>query len=385
MSAAADKELLAAAAEPRWGGTGDGANRGGQTLDASFEIKTLTVPEGLDGAGVRTSDLSRVRALVREHGYCIVEGHDCREEHDAAHAAASIWGGDLLAAPGACEVRDGAVGDDGLASEEPGVRIVAPHSDGFAYGDALPDYFMLSCAVHSEGGGENFLVDGLKVLEAIDADPETRWAAEALRSRPIDQTEAAKRPSISTVVQQTPGGRLMFRHLPFLQTAWGGSDDFESDTKMLRIFHGFTARQAASPDALWLKLKAGEAVVIDNYRMFHGRAPYALAAGAPDRMLWRQWIWSSESKTGLPSGPLYSDSRFADEAFLELEQADLDKLAEMPLEELKLVHEENRQASELGHRNLIPGSKGAVHGATGGQQISPQTSSQFTVKQSSKL
>jgi hypothetical protein len=63
-------------------------------------------------------------------------------------------------------------------------------SDGFAYGDQLPDYFLLACHTASDSGGENYLVDGLKVLELIDSDPVTSWAADALRSRKIDQTEA---------------------------------------------------------------------------------------------------------------------------------------------------------------------------------------------------
>ena len=99
----------------------------------------------------------------------------------------------MLAAPPACEVRDGAVGDDGLKKTDPGNRLIGPHSDGFAYGDHLPDYFILACHTASNEGGENFLVDGLKVLDLIDSDPATSWAAEALRSRKIDQTEAGKR------------------------------------------------------------------------------------------------------------------------------------------------------------------------------------------------
>ena len=108
-----------------------------------------------------------------------------------------------------------------------------------------------------------------------------------------------------------------------------------------------TAAQAAGPDAAWLKLEAGDAVVIDNYRMFHGRAPYS----SGDRMLWRQWVWSTDSAHGVPGGPLYSDSRFADEAFLQLGQEELDELAALPLSELRLINQENREGATLGRRN----------------------------------
>ena len=162
-------------------------------------MESIRAPAAI-GAGVRTADPSAVRALVREHGYCVVEGHDCSAEQSAARLAGEIWGSDLLAAPGACEVRDGAVGDDGPAQEEAGARVIGVHSDGFAYGDSLPDFFLLACVAHSDSGGENFLVDGTKVLADIEADAATRWAVEALRMRPIDQTEAGKRPSISPIL-----------------------------------------------------------------------------------------------------------------------------------------------------------------------------------------
>lgn len=318
----------------------------------------VTVPSDVSGA-VRTADLSAVRSLVKVHGYAIVRGHKCDTAAAASALAEGIWEADLLAAPEACEVRDGAVGDDGLRDEDPGGRLLGPHSDGFAYGDHLPDYFLLACHTASEAGGENYIVDGLKVLEHIDSDPATRWAADALRSRKIDQTELAKRPSISSIVQQTPAGRVMLRHLPFLQQPWAQSDDVTRDAEMISIFHEATAIVAAGPDTPWLKLEAGEALVLDNYRMFHGRAPYKNS----DRLLWRQWVWTAESKDGKPSGrgglPLHSDSRFADEAFLELSEAQQAELATLSLDELRKKHEDNRVGAEIGHRNAIPGRTGA--------------------------
>ena len=163
-----------------------------------------------------------------------MRGHECTSAEGARELAASIWQEDLLAAPPACEVRDGAVGDDGLKKEDPGNRLIGPHSDGFAYGDHLPDYFILACHTASNEGGENFLVDGLKVLDLIDSDPTTAWAAEALRSRKIDQTEAGKRPSVSSIVQQTQSGRVMMRHLPFLQQPSAQSDDHARDAEKER-------------------------------------------------------------------------------------------------------------------------------------------------------
>eukprot|EP01050_Picozoa_sp_SAG11_P004211 SAG11_NODE_262_length_11529_cov_12.277603_7_plen_292_part_00 len=225
------------------------------------EISSLcpVPPPTLDRGGVvRTSCPQAVRALVRKHGYCVVDGQSCANEHDTQRLAAAIWSTDLLAAPGACEVHDGAVGDDGLAQDDPGARLLGPHSDGFAYGDALPDFFLLACAEQSSAGGENFLVDGMEVLADIGADRSKAWAVGALQTRPIEQTEPGKRPAISPIVKLCEGGRLMFRHLPSLQKAWVGSDDAVRDQAMVGIFHEATARLAAGASAKWLKLSAGD-------------------------------------------------------------------------------------------------------------------------------
>eukprot|EP01050_Picozoa_sp_SAG11_P004210 SAG11_NODE_262_length_11529_cov_12.277603_6_plen_76_part_00 len=48
---------------------------------------------------------------------------------------------------------------------------------------------------------------------------------------------------------------------------------------------------------------------------------------------------------GVPNGPLFSDSRFADEAFLSLAAPELESLATMPLAELRAIHAQNRQAA----------------------------------------
>ena len=46
------------------------------------------------------------------------------------------------------------------------------------------------------------------------------------------------------------------------------------------------------------KLHAGDVVVVDNYRMMHGREAYADL----DRLMWRVWVWTTAS-FGVPGGP----------------------------------------------------------------------------------
>ncbi|CAJ1448843.1 unnamed protein product [Effrenium voratum] len=65
---------------------------------------------------------------------------------------------------------------------------------------------------------------------------------------------------------------------------------------MLAIYH--EAIQKAADRAERVFLRPGDALVVDNYRMFHGRDPYT----DPRRLLWRCWIWTTASR-GLPEVP----------------------------------------------------------------------------------
>lgn len=55
-----------------------------------------------------------------------------------------------------------------------------------------------------------------------------------------------------------------------------------------------------------LKLAPSQAVVVDNYRMLHGRD----ACTDLNRLLWRVWIWTSEN-LDVPDMALHSDTRYA--------------------------------------------------------------------------
>jgi alpha-ketoglutarate-dependent taurine dioxygenase len=48
-----------------------------------------------------------------------------------------------------------------------------PHTDGYMYGDNYPDYLILLTEQSGENGGENFVVDGHRVLDRLSKDPAT--------------------------------------------------------------------------------------------------------------------------------------------------------------------------------------------------------------------
>jgi len=71
-------------------------------------------------------------------------------------------------------------------------------------------------------------------------------------------------------------------------------------------------------------LAAGEALVVDNYRVLHGRSPYLPSDGRPDeveRRFWRVWSWTSEG-SGLPPDGAKSSHPLNDKVFSDRSRGD---------------------------------------------------------------
>ncbi len=226
---------------------------------------------------------------------------------DAKDLMRALFEPGLRALPEPARVFEGGEQDRKLAGTDHHDPLPV-HTDGFAYGDFYPDCLLLVCAQTSEVGGDSFLVDGYAVLEALAASEETRWAADALATVEVDQTEEGMQPSLSPIVQHTPSGRLMVRRV--LDQHGGGprvaadSADPERDAAMIDLWLQTIADAAVT--APRFHLESGQALLVDNYRMFHGREGY----DDPSRMMWRVWGWSDEA-LGVPDMPLHSDTRYA--------------------------------------------------------------------------
>ncbi len=252
----------------------------------------------------RTADRPEAARLVAEDGAAVVTGVDPGPEAAVA-LAHELFGAAVLAVPEAAMVRAGGVGDrrpDGLDHT---TRSNA-HTDGYAYGDELPDHFLLTCDHACAEGGESILLDGYALIDALGADPGHAGLVDALRATPVDQTEQGMRTSLSTVLGRAPSGRQMLRRTADQHPAPDSADP-DADAEMIRRWKAAVdaAADAVTP-AERPKLSAGEAVVVDNYRMLHGREPYVDL----ERLMWRVWIWT-DTCVGVPDGMLHSDSRFA--------------------------------------------------------------------------
>lgn len=177
---------------------------------------------------------------------------------------------------------------------------MAAHNDGFGFGDFGPDYLFLWCGrPDASGGGASFLIDGLRLLDLLAADPGHADLARFCWETEIDQSEpnfplAAHAP----IARLLPGGRAQVRHHPFQAPVPGQPAEAERAHREL-IGCWSRAVTRARDSGPMFHAAAGELICLDNYRLTHGRDGYT----DPDRVMLSIWGWSA-SAIAVPDGPL---------------------------------------------------------------------------------
>lgn len=257
-----------------------------------------------------------------------------------------------------------------------------PHTDGYVYGDDLPDFVVLLCENPSDRGGQNALLDGQAILRDMEVgSADARRLAKWLNSTSVDLSEtgdegiAIGRPAEGPVVQwhMTASGRTRLKwrrqinvkeaqHLPNWRPLPNEADVASAAPPTLTEDVGLESIGTARPEryvSLWrtlpsmdvvsakeagvrlrefdallqaagagafehcsFALSRGEALVVDNYRVLHARAPYMPTAddgtgdgdGDRERRMWRVWAWTSEG-TGLPPDGAQSSNPLNDAVF----------------------------------------------------------------------
>ena len=100
-----------------------------------------------------------------------------------------------------------------------------PHTDGFAYGDRYPDYFLLS--LRPRLAGRRRVVPrrrGGRRRPARRPAAAVATSSQRLQTVPVDQTEPGMQRSVSPVIGRTVAGRLMLRRFPFQRPAEDSTD-----------------------------------------------------------------------------------------------------------------------------------------------------------------
>jgi alpha-ketoglutarate-dependent taurine dioxygenase len=260
------------------------------------------VPEHADDPG-------EAARLMKQFGAAILTGLGTTQEV-AATLARTVFGEDVVAAPPPVSVREGGEKDRKVREVAPNEIALPIHTDGFAYGNLMPDAIFLLCVKGSSEGGESVLIDNLAVIDALAdgaAGPVGRQLSDFASHVTLDLTEPGMRRRQGTIVATTSSGRRrcwLGRGVPGMPTPL--PDDPQS---------AMHAEQWKELDAVWdnlhgraqrFRLKPGEALCIDNFRVAHSRDPYTDL----DRLMWRVWAWTTTAM-GVPEGELASDTRYA--------------------------------------------------------------------------
>jgi alpha-ketoglutarate-dependent taurine dioxygenase len=184
------------------------------------------------------------------------------------------------------------------------------HNDGaVGYGDVYPDLLTLLCAQPATSGGQSFLVDGQYLLDAIARDTTARDLAQFLWSVPIEQSAREEDrppgtphyvPSRRPIASLTAGGRLTVRYNREHQRLL--DDEPVDEQHRAQLAHWHHLGQLAAAAAPRFLLKPGELLVVNNYRVFHGREPYQ----GTDRYLHRAQAFTDTSFRALTHEPMHA-------------------------------------------------------------------------------
>ena len=200
-------------------------------------------------------------------------------------------------------------------------KALLPHTDGYVWGDKYPDLVILLCECPSEEGGDNYLIDGERVMARLD--PET---ANVLKEIPVDHTERSDMGIANGAESVVPvwrwcnydkkqcwwdnsiSKRMCWRRMIRMDVIEGRaspegkislwnpvSDDNDGivDNALTKLDEAIMEEQLIAPR---FQLKEGEALIVDNFRMLHSREEYSTHI---ERRMWRVWTWTNGSM-GLP-------------------------------------------------------------------------------------
>ena len=158
-------------------------------------------------------------------------------------------------------------------------RHLEPHSDN-PYRDPVPGYIFLHCLQNDADGGDSTLVDGYHAAAILRHDDPA--AFETLASTDV-------------TFRYHDASAFLEHHAPLIERNAAGEVvqiRYSNRTEMIgrlpidQLDAWYAARAAfwrliapASPLTLQFRLQPGELLIMDNYRLLHGRTGYTLATG----------------------------------------------------------------------------------------------------------
>lgn len=157
-------------------------------------------------------------------------------------------------------------------------RGLEQHADN-PYRTPIPGYVFLHCLQNDAEGGESVIVDGFRVAREIQAkDPDSFAALTTIRPRFRYADKTAILENDGPLVELDGDGRLyqvrysnrteMVDHLPL--------DELDRYYKARQLYFRLLSDPAMT---LTFKLEPGDCMIMDNYRLLHGRRSFKLDTG----------------------------------------------------------------------------------------------------------
>jgi len=243
----------------------------------------------------RTNCAAEARALLAMDGAAILRVDDLNAE-EAVDGMKRVLGDNLvgyrkpvriaesnLVSPGDRSFFDA---ETGTVHSDIGARGQL-HVDGYmAFGESYPDVIFLLCERQAIDGGDSFILDGLRLVTALAADPSQRDLVRFLWNTPIEQSTPNGIRVLCPTVRQTGGGRIAL----LCHDDQRVQEDGDAPACVLEMLERWReAKENALRAAPRFRLMPGDFLCLDNYRMFHGRDSYRPGG---DRLLHRLWCWT---------------------------------------------------------------------------------------------
>ena len=159
-------------------------------------------------------------------------------------------------------------------------RHLEPHSDN-PYRDPVPGYILLHCLENDADGGDSTLVDGYHAAAILRRDD--RQCFDTLARTDVTfryRDETAFLEHHAPLIERNAAGEVV-------QIRYNNRTEMIGRLPIDRLEAYYAARARfwrliapASPLTLSFRLQPGELLMMDNYRLLHGRTGYTLASGS---------------------------------------------------------------------------------------------------------
>jgi trimethyllysine dioxygenase len=137
-----------------------------------------------------------------------------------------------------------------------------PHTDG-SFSDEPPFVVTMGCIVADEGdGGTSILIDGYKIIQHLSAEERKILATEDFHFRAPSSEDDGLQTSILSMVNEWPAIRYRYdsKYKPK-----------SSSTAAINALEELHTLVSNVENAKMVKLTPGDVLVVNNYRILHGR------------------------------------------------------------------------------------------------------------------